>query len=159
MVLAGFFFWFIILTNIISDKLGHETFSDLNSDAKLQKINKDTKKFKIGVALALLEHVGIISVAFMLFLAFSSKCMILAVIWTICRSAEGLIQIYYKKDYWRLLNIARQYSGSSGSEKDRLECPRYQSRGVNRIHCTDSGQWCRRHRITAPSGRPRHLSP
>jgi len=31
-----------------------------------------------------------------------------------------LIQIYNKKNYWGLLNIARQYSGTSGAEKNAL---------------------------------------
>ncbi len=31
-----------------------------------------------------------------------------------------MIQIYNKKGYWGLLNIARRYSGASGAEKDAL---------------------------------------
>jgi hypothetical protein len=57
----------------------------------------------------------------MLFIAFSSYHIILAVVWTISRSAEGAIQIYNKKSYWGLLDIARQYSGSSGAKKKRLQ--------------------------------------
>jgi hypothetical protein len=56
----------------------------------------------------------------MLFIAFSSHNIILAVVWTISRSGEGVIQIYSKKSYWGLLDIARQYSGSSGTEKNTL---------------------------------------
>ncbi len=119
-MLSGFLFLFIIITNLASERFGYETFSDLDSDAKLQKINNDPKKFKIGTVLILIEHVGIISLAVILFIAFSPYNIILAVAWTIFRIGEGLIQIYNKKNYWRLLNVARQYSATSGAEKNAL---------------------------------------
>jgi len=118
--LSGFLFLFIIITNITSGKFGYKTFNDLNSDAKLQEINTDPKKFKIGFVLILIEHVSIISLAITLFIAFSFHNIIFGIIWTIFRIGEGLIQIYNKKDYWGLLNIARQYSGTSGAEKNAL---------------------------------------
>ena len=88
--------------------------------AKLQQINNDPKKFKISIVLILIEHVSIISLAVMLFIAFSPYNITLAVVWAIFRIGEGLIQIYNKKNYWGLLNIARQYSGTSGAEKNAL---------------------------------------
>lgn len=120
MILSGFLFWFIIITNLASDRFGYETFSDLDSEAKLQKINDDPKKFRISFVLILIEHFSIIFLAVMLFIAFSQYSIVLAVVWTIFRVGEGLIQIYNKKDYWGLLNIARQYSGTSGAEKNAL---------------------------------------
>jgi len=120
MILSGFLFLFIIITNLASERFGYETFSDLDSDAKLQKINNDPKKFRISFVLILIEHISIIALAVMLFIAFSPYNIILAIVWTIFRTAEGLIQIYNKKNYWRLLNIARQYSGTSGAEKNAL---------------------------------------
>jgi hypothetical protein len=120
MFLSGFFFLFIIITNFASERFGYKTFSDLDSDAKLQKINKDPKKFKISVVLILIEHVSIISLAVMLFIAFSPYNIILGIVWTIFRIGEGLIQIYNKKNYWGLLNIAGQYSSTSGAEKNAL---------------------------------------
>jgi hypothetical protein len=120
MVLSGFFFLFIIITNLASGRFGYENFSDLDSDAKLQKVSNDPKKFKIGTTLILMEHVGIVSLAVMLFLAFNSYSILLAVVWTIFRVTEGLIQIYNKKSYWGLLNIAKQYSVTSGAEKKSL---------------------------------------
>jgi hypothetical protein len=56
----------------------------------------------------------------MLFIAFSSYGLILGIVWITFRIGEGLIQIYYKKNYWGLLNIARQYPGTSGAEKNAL---------------------------------------
>jgi len=50
MILSGFLFLFIIITNLVSERFGYETktFNDFDADAKLQKINKDTKKFTIS---------------------------------------------------------------------------------------------------------------
>jgi hypothetical protein len=118
MMLSGFLFLFIIITNIASDRYGHETFSDLDSEAKLQRINNDPKEFKISVVLILIEHASIIALALTLFIAFNSYSMVLAVVWTISRAVEGSIQIYYKKSYWRLLDIARRHSDTSGAEKN-----------------------------------------
>ena len=120
MILSGFLFWFIIITNIASGRFGYETFSDLDSEAKLQKINNDPKKFKIGTVLILIEHISIICLAVMLFLAFSPYNMMLAVVWVISRTGEGLIQIFNKKSYWGLLNMARKHSVSSDAEKTAL---------------------------------------
>ena len=120
MVLSGFFFLFIIITLFVSGAFGYSVISDLDSDAKLQKISIDPRKFKIGAVLALIEHSSIIALAVMLFLAFSPYNMMLAVVWTISRITEGLIVFYNEKNYWGLLNLARQYSGSSGAEKNSL---------------------------------------
>ncbi len=120
MRLSGFLFLLIIITNILSVKFGTKVFSDLDSDAKLQTINNNPKKFKISTVLLLIEHVSIISLAVMLFIAFQSDYIILGIIWTISRGGEGLIQIYNKKDYWSLLNLAEKYSSTSGAEKNEL---------------------------------------
>ena len=55
-----------------------------------------------------------------MFLAFNSFSITLAIIWTISRITEGLINFYNQKNYWRLLNLARQYSVSSCAEKKSL---------------------------------------
>ena len=120
MVLSGFLFLFIIITLIVGEKFGYSVISDLDSDTKLQEISNDPKKFKIGTVLALMEHGSIIALAVMLFLAFSPYNMMLAVVWTISRITEGLIVFYNEKNYWGLLNLARQYSVSSDAEKNSL---------------------------------------
>ncbi len=93
---------------------------DYDLDAELQKINNDPKKFQISIVLALIEHVSVIIFAIMLFIVFSQYNIILGIVWTIFRIGEGSIQIYNEKDYWGLLNIARQYSGTIGAEKNAL---------------------------------------
>ncbi|MGD2066689.1 MAG: DUF4386 domain-containing protein [Candidatus Bathyarchaeota archaeon] len=116
-VLSGFFFWFIIVTNIASGRFGYETFSKLDPDAKLQEIGTDPKKFKIGFAFIFVEHLGIICLANLLFLAYSPTNLLLAAIWTIARLTEALIQISNKRNYWGLLSLSRKYLSSSGAEK------------------------------------------
>ena len=119
-ILSGFFFWFIIITNVASGRFGYVTINELEPEAKLQKISNNPKKFKIGVVLILIEHVSIIALAVMLFRAFSSYNLALGIIWITFRISEGILQIYYKKNYWRLLNVARQYPGTSEAEKNAL---------------------------------------
>jgi hypothetical protein len=121
MILSGFLFLLIIiLITLATNRFDYEIFSDLDSDAKLQKINKNPKKFKIGNTLAFIEHGIIIALAVMLFIAFSPYNIILAVVWTISRITEGLIDVYNTNNYWGLINIAKQYSVSSGAEKKGL---------------------------------------
>ncbi len=120
-VLAGFFFLYIIVVlNIAVYKYGYEIFSDLDADAKLRKIDENPKKFKTSVVLVLTEHVSVVAIPIMLFIAFSSYNMILAVVWTICRTGEGVIQIYNKRSFWGLLGLARRYSVTSGAEKESV---------------------------------------
>ncbi|MHA1884249.1 MAG: DUF4386 family protein [Promethearchaeota archaeon] len=111
---------FIIVTNVLSNYFGYKTFGDVDLEDQLHKINSDPKKFKISFALILLEHLGIISLAITMFIAFSPYCIILGIIWLITRLGEALIQIYDKKSYWGLLNIAVKYSDKNASEKSAL---------------------------------------
>ncbi|MHA2176130.1 MAG: DUF4386 domain-containing protein [Candidatus Hodarchaeales archaeon] len=121
MQLSGFLFLLIIITLIVCDVLlGHGTIDNLKSEAKLQKINEDPKKFEISFILLILEHATIIVLAIMLFIAFSQFNILLGVIWIIFRGGEGVLNIYGKKNYWGLLNITKQYSDASGAEKNEL---------------------------------------
>ena len=120
MRLSGFFFLFIIITNLASDFFGYKTIGEVDSNAKLQEINQSPKKFKISVIFILVEHFSIIFLAVTLFIAFSPYNLILGIIWLISRIGEALIQIYDKKNYWGLLNLAKQYSDISNAEKDTL---------------------------------------
>ena len=120
MFLSGFFFLFIIITNIASGRFGYSTFGDEDPNAKLQKIEINPTKFKISVVLILIEHLSIISLAVSLFITFSPYSIILGIVWCIFRIGEALIQIYDKKNYWGLLNLAKQYSDINGAEKDAL---------------------------------------
>ena len=120
LMVCGFLFWFIIITNILSERFGYITLNELEPEAKLQKISNDPKKFKISVVLILIEHGSIIALAVMMFVAFSPYNLILGIVWTFSRIFEGVFQIYHKKNYWGLLNLATQYPGASGAEKNAL---------------------------------------
>jgi hypothetical protein len=111
MKLAGFLFLFIIITSVASVKFGNKIMLDLDLDVKLQEINDDPKRFKISIVFALIHNFSII------ILVVSPYNLILGVVWTIFRIGESLILCYNEKKYWRLLNIARKYSGTSGAEK------------------------------------------
>lgn len=119
--ISGFLFLFIIVVLVTaSSRYGYEIFSELDSEAQLQKIHQDSQRFRTGTLLVVLEHVAIVSLAVTMFIAFGPYNMVLGVIWVVARGTEGLIQIYRKNDYWRLLALARQYSGTSGAERDAL---------------------------------------
>lgn len=120
MQLSGFLFLLIIIILIICDILGHGVVDNLKSEAKLLKISEDPKKFVISFTLLIIEHISIILIAVMLFIAFSSFNLILGIIWIIFRIGEGLINIYSRKNYWGLLNVAKQYSNASGAERSEL---------------------------------------
>jgi hypothetical protein len=119
MILSGFLFLFILVLNIVMGAFGYlMEKDDYDSDADLQKINKNPRKFQIGIMLALIEHGSVIALTIMLFIAFSPYNLILGIVWTIFRIGEGLIQYINEPNYWKLIKIARQYSLTSGAEKN-----------------------------------------
>jgi hypothetical protein len=120
MSVSGFLFLFILVTFLGSGAFGSSIGFDVDPDDKLQKINTHPNKFKISIVLVLMSAVSVIALGVMLFVAFGPSNRILGVIWTIFRTGEGLVIIYNEINYWRLLNIARQYSGTSGAEKTAL---------------------------------------
>jgi len=123
MFLAGFFFLFIIVTLTTSSQLGNKVAfgaSDFDPDVKLQGIIDDPKRFRMSVYLAFVEHGAIIALAIALFAAFSFYSLILGFVWVISRTVEGLINFNSQKNYWGLLALSRQYSGTSGAEKEAV---------------------------------------
>ncbi|MDH5779264.1 MAG: DUF4386 domain-containing protein [Candidatus Bathyarchaeota archaeon] len=120
-MLSGFLFLFILVLNLAMGALGYlMEKDDYDPDADLQKINKNPKRFQISIVLALIEHGSVIALTILLFIAFSPYNMILGIVWTTFRTGEGLIQFYNEPNYWELINIARQYSGTGGAEKTSL---------------------------------------
>ena len=121
--LAGFLFLFIIVTITASSQLGNKiTFggNDLDPDSKLQRIVDNPKRFRMSVYLALVEHGAIIALAIVMFVVFGPYSLILGSVWLIARTVESLINFNSQKNYWGLLNLARQYSGISGAEKEAV---------------------------------------
>jgi hypothetical protein len=121
MKVSGFLYLYILASWAAMGLLGNRTgMGDYDSDAELIKISDSPLKFQIGIVIALVDHAAIIVLAIMLFIAFGPYSIILGIIWTAFRTGEGWLQIYSEKDYWGLLNIARQYSISSVAEKNSL---------------------------------------
>jgi hypothetical protein len=121
MVLSGFLFLFILVLNLVMGALGYlMEKDDYDPDSDLKKINKNPKKFKISIVLALIEHGSVIALTILLFIAFSPYNLILGFVWLIFRTGEGLIQFINEPNYWKLINIAEQYSGTIVAEKDSL---------------------------------------
>jgi len=120
MFLSGFLFLFILIINLVMASYGYKMEKeDYDPDADLRKINNNPKKFQNGIMIALIEHGSVIALTILLFITFSSYNLSLGVVWLIFRTAEGLIQFINEPSYYRLLNIAKQYS-SNNSEKDAL---------------------------------------
>jgi hypothetical protein len=122
MNLAGFLYLLILVLYLVTMPLfGYIVeIGDYDSDAELQKIINNPKNWQISIIFALIAHASIIALPIMLFIAFSQYNIILGIVWTIFRLGEGLILLYNDKDYWGLLNMARQYSVTSGAEKKSL---------------------------------------
>ena len=123
MQVCGFLYLLILVLQIAMAAYGYildPAPKHYDADKYLLKINNAPKKFKISVVLALIEHGCVITLPIMLFVAFGIYSLIFGIIWTTFRVAEGAIQVYIEKDYWGLLNLAKQYAGSSGEEKKAL---------------------------------------
>ncbi|MHA2116861.1 MAG: DUF4386 domain-containing protein [Candidatus Thorarchaeota archaeon] len=121
MFLTGFLFLFILVLNIPMLALGYKMeLGESTSEAELQKINDDPKRFKITIGLALIEHGCVIALPIMLFIVFGFYSLILGIVWVIFRTGEGLIQFLNEKNYWGLLSISEQYLGASEAKKNSL---------------------------------------
>ena len=121
MVLSGFLFLFILVLNVAMGAFGYlMEKDDYDPDADLKKINKNPKRFKIGIGLALVEHGCVILLTVLLFIISSPYSILLGIILLIFRIGEGLIQYINEPNYWKLINIAKQYSDTSGAEKNSL---------------------------------------
>ena len=121
MFLSGFLFLFILVLNLVMGAFGYlMEKDDYDPDKNLKKINKNPKKFKTGIGLALIEHGCVIALTILLFIVFSPYSLLLGIVWGIFRTGEGLIQFYNEPYYWKIINIAKQYSTANDVEKKTL---------------------------------------
>ena len=117
MFLSGFLFLFILIINLVMASFGYKMEKeDYDPDHDLKEINNNPKKFKTGITLALIEHGSVIALTILLFITFNPINITLAIILLILRTAEGLIQFINEPNYYKLLNIAKQYSTSNEKE-------------------------------------------
>ena len=119
--ISGFLFLFIIvILNLASEKYDYDVFSELDAEAKLQRIVENPRRFRIGVSLVMAEHAAIVLLAITLFIAFSSYNILLGTVWLVSRGVEGLIQFENKRGYLGLISVAEEYPATTGSERERL---------------------------------------
>lgn len=121
MIVSGAFFWIIIITNFASNALGYQTAGELDTEAQLHEISNAPGKFRLSFVIIVIEHISIVVLAFSLFLAFNQLNIMLAIIWLIARSLEGLMQIVNKKNYWQLLELSTRFVNAQDTEKDALD--------------------------------------
>lgn len=120
-IFSGFLFLFILVLNVVMGAFGYlMEKNDYNPDVDLKKIGKNPTKFKTGILLALVEHSSVIALTILLFIAFSPYNMLLGIVLLIFRIGEGLIQYINEPNYWKLINLAKQYANTSGEEKKSL---------------------------------------
>jgi len=121
MILSGFLFLFILVLNLAMGAFGYlMEKDDYDSDADLKKINKNPKKFKIGIGLALVEHGCVILLTILLFIISSPYNILLGIILLFFRMGEGLIQFINEPNYWSLIKLAKQYSDTSDADKNPI---------------------------------------
>lgn len=115
--ISGFIFLFIIVLNLLMMKLGHglQAF-DYDSESKLQKIIENPQNYKLSLILGFIEHLCIILLTILLFIAYSDYNIILGVVWLTFRTGEGLFMIYSDINDLKLINIANQYAITTGAE-------------------------------------------
>ena len=122
MILSGFLYLLILVLMLVYvGAFGYlMEKDDYDPDADLKKISKNPRKFKIGILLALIEHGSVIALTIFLFIAFSPYAMLLGIVLLIFRMGEGMIQYINEPNYWKLINIANQYSNIICEEKKSL---------------------------------------
>lgn len=104
--LSGLLFLYIIVVlNLASAKYGYDVFGDSDAEATLAKVSDNPRKFRTGVLLVATEHVAIILLAIMLFIAYSTYNLLLGVVWLVSRTIEGAIQLNNKRSYIKLADL------------------------------------------------------
>ncbi|UCD09844.1 MAG: DUF4386 domain-containing protein [Dehalococcoidales bacterium] len=113
-------FLLIIIVNFAAGGYGYETFSKLNPEGKFKQIHDNPRRFKTAFWLIVIEHIFLIGLAIALFIAFNQYNTTLAITCLVFRTAEGLIQIYYKKEYYEFLDLSEQFSTADDNGKESL---------------------------------------
>jgi len=114
--LCGFLYFFILVTSAASAGLGNGN-DETESAAKLTAISENPGRFRMGVNVAIVSHLGILAISGMLLLAFSSHNRQLAMVGSVFRIGEGLVLIYNEVSVLRLLDLAKDYALSDGNRE------------------------------------------
>jgi hypothetical protein len=116
--LCGFLYIFILITNAASVGLGNRT-GETDSAALLATISENPDRYRMGVIVAIISHLGIVAITGTLFIAFSSFNRQLALVGSVSRLGEALAMIYGEVTVLRLIDLAREYA-LAGSNKESL---------------------------------------
>jgi hypothetical protein len=118
--LCGFLYIFILITNAASVGLGNRT-GETDSAALLVTISDNPGRYRMGVIIAIVSHLGIVAITGMLFLAFSPFNRQLALIGSVSRLGEAVAMIYGEIAVFGLLRLAKEYAlADSNKESLRL---------------------------------------
>lgn len=109
MKLCGFLYFFILVTSAASAGLGNRN-DETNAASKLNTISENPGQYRMSVNIAIISHLGIVAIAGMLFLAFSSYNRQLALIGSVFRLGEGLVLLYNEVSVLKLLEMAKEYA-------------------------------------------------
>jgi hypothetical protein len=116
--LCGFLYLFILVTSAASAALGNRN-DETDSASKLPTISENPNQYRMSVNIAIVSHLGIVAIAGMLFIAFSSYNRQLALIGSVFRLGEALVLIYNEVSVLRLLDMAKEYA-LNDTNKDSL---------------------------------------
>jgi len=118
--LCGFFYILILVTNAASVGLGNRT-GETDSTAMFATISENPDRYRMGVIVAIISHLGIVAITATLFIAFSPFNRQLALIGSVSRLGEALAMIYGEVTVLRLIDLAREYAlANSNRESLRL---------------------------------------
>jgi hypothetical protein len=107
--LCGFLYIFILITNAASVGLGNKT-GEMDSATKLPTISENPGRYRISVIVAILSHLGIVTITSTLFIAFNPFNRQLALIGSVSRLGEALAMIYGEVTVLRLIDLAKEYA-------------------------------------------------
>ena len=120
MKLCGFLYFFILVTSAASAGLVNRN-DETDAALKLNAISENPSRYRKSVIIAIISPLGILTISGMLFLAFSSYNIQMAMIGSIFRIGEGLVLIYNEVSVLRLLDMAKEYAlTDSNNESLRL---------------------------------------
>lgn len=118
--LCGFLYIFILITNAVSVGLGDRT-GETDPAAMLSTISENPGRYRAGVIVAIVSHLGIVAITGVLYVAFSPFNKPLALIGSVFRLGEALAMIYGEVIVLRLVDLAREYAlADSNTESLRL---------------------------------------
>ncbi len=118
---SGFLFLLILVLNIAISAFATGTkLEGYDAETEMQKIQAAPARFRASIAVSLLEHASIILLAVTLFLAFNAHNLLLAMIWTVFRTAEGLTFIYKTVKFRAIAGVASQYATAGEAERQSL---------------------------------------